>query len=265
MSLTEKIKSPVEKIALVLKTVRNFPVFVTNYLHLFPKGRLVALNLYGQKKMYVRTGTPDPEVVVNVFSGYDYPLDLFAHNITPGGVVIDIGANIGSFVLFIKHHFATAKIHAFEPDEENYRILNANLKVNKLTDVTAVKKAVYDKIGQISFDNDTPNTGAYAVSTSGSTTVDTIDLDTYATNNKLNTIDLLKLDCEGSEYVILENFHHFDRVKSILLEYHHFNVRSAKDNDEYLINLLKREGFTVKYHDRKYQTMGTLYLERTKN
>ena len=42
-------------------------------------------------------------------------------------VVIDVGANIGLFSLFIKQHFPAAHILAFEPAPELYQLAARNL------------------------------------------------------------------------------------------------------------------------------------------
>lgn len=253
----------ITKIWLVLRTVKNWPVFTTNYLSLFPRGRILPLHMYGGQTIYIRTGTPDPDVVVNVCSGFDYPLSLFAAKLRPEPVVIDVGANIGAFTVFIKRYFPWARVYAFEPEESNFALLRQNLRVNRLLRVMAVKEAVYDRVGTISFDNDTPNTGAYAVSPTGRLTVSTIDLDTFLDiRNIKGDIDLLKLDCEGSEYRIIESFRGLNRCRVILLEYHHFNTPSSKYNDRWLIDRLTKRGFDLTHHDRKYEVMGTLVFCR---
>lgn len=53
----------------------------------------------------------------------------FRHGITlkENDTVFDIGANIGLFSLFVAENFPTAKIHAFEPSPQIFKILEANL------------------------------------------------------------------------------------------------------------------------------------------
>jgi len=62
-------------------------------------------------------------------------------------------------------------------------------------------------------------------------------------------IGLLKLDCEGCEYSVLNSFSDFDRVDNIILEYH---------NDlQNLPNLLKDKGFEVTI-EKKTEKVGIL-------
>jgi len=53
--------------------------------------------------------------------------------------IIDLGANIGDFVL-IENHYSKAKIFAFEPVEKNFNILKANLYLNNLEELVYFEK-----------------------------------------------------------------------------------------------------------------------------
>src|SRR5262249_19857070 len=48
-------------------------------------------------------------------------------SLTPGMTVLDVGANVGMFTLFVKHQVPDAKVYAFEPNPEVFKVLNANL------------------------------------------------------------------------------------------------------------------------------------------
>lgn len=65
----------------------------------------------------------------------------------PGDVMLDVGANVGMFSIWAA---ATreARVFAFEPESQNYALLNKNIVYNKLTDrVTAYGIALSDAIG----------------------------------------------------------------------------------------------------------------------
>ncbi|MCU0286863.1 MAG: FkbM family methyltransferase, partial [Acidobacteria bacterium] len=44
-----------------------------------------------------------------------------------GDVVIDIGANIGMFSLFVAHHYNNIKLYSFEPSPDTFEVLKTNL------------------------------------------------------------------------------------------------------------------------------------------
>ncbi len=51
----------------------------------------------------------------------------------PGEVMVDVGANVGMYTIWAA---ATrqARVYAFEPEAQNYALLNRNIRINKLAD-----------------------------------------------------------------------------------------------------------------------------------
>lgn len=159
----------------------------------------------------------------------------------PGMVFVDIGANIGYFSLIASKLIGeTGKVFSFEPDPDNFFLLEKNIKANNYKNIIAVKKAVADKIGKAKLYLDKENLcGHSLVSKEGNKFVETetITLDEFFRNNK--KIDVIKIDVEGFEPVALEG------MKEII-----------KSNDnlilitEFYPNALKRAGYSPeKYKD----------------
>lgn len=68
-------------------------------------------------------------------------------SIAEGGVLFDIGANIGLYTLWAGIT-RSAQVVAFEPEAGNYAILNTNLRLNRLTDrCRAYCAGVSDSVG----------------------------------------------------------------------------------------------------------------------
>lgn len=63
--------------------------------------------------------------------------EYFKKYIKEDTIAIDIGANIGSHTLLMEKVASPSKILAFEPYKMNYDILETNLKINKIENVTA--------------------------------------------------------------------------------------------------------------------------------
>ena len=121
----------------------------------------------------------------------------------PGGVVVDIGANIGYYtLLFAKHVGPSGRVVAFEPDQDNFRLLSANVSLNAYANVTVVQSAVSDTDEPLELyrnesnhmDHRTydPGEGWEAVS------VPSVRLDDYFAANSRG-IDLIKMDIQGGE------------------------------------------------------------------
>jgi FkbM family methyltransferase len=62
------------------------------------------------------------EACGHVFDGeYDVPYDK------PDMVILDIGANIGSFAVWAKYRWPSSTIHCYEPISVNYELLLQNV------------------------------------------------------------------------------------------------------------------------------------------
>jgi hypothetical protein len=75
--------------------------------------------------------------------------------------------------------------------------------------------------------------------------VPAISLQEIIRGNQLQQIDLLKIDCEGSEYPIIYETPRelWSRVKRLTIEVH--NLDNDKRNTDYLGRFLQGEGFDV--------------------
>src|SRR5438105_3045769 len=70
---------------------------------------------------------------------------------TSSPVILDCGAHIGVSILFFKKLYPHAKIIAFEPSRETFKLLKLNVEQNNLHDVELVNAAVSDRAGEIDF------------------------------------------------------------------------------------------------------------------
>lgn len=123
---------------------------------------------------------------------------VLQQNIKKGGLVLDIGANIGYYTLLMSKMVGeSGKVYAFEPESKNFEILQKNIKLNNINNVVIEKLALSDKVGR-SFIALSEDSGQHRLSDSG-LEIQTTTIDTYFGNKK---IDFIKMDAEGSEYKI---------------------------------------------------------------
>lgn len=111
--------------------------------------------------------------------------------------IFDIGANTGVYALVAKTINPDAKVYAFEPHPLFFEVLQKNIKLNNY-EIKSYKNAVSNFDGKISIDDYSGN--------SPSISVEAISLDTFIERNKLERIDLLKIDVETHEPQVLEGF-----------------------------------------------------------
>jgi len=163
---------------------------------------------------------------------------------TRGRIAFDIGANVGGFC--IHAHKTFDKIYAFEPLIENYNILCKVIESLGIKNVEVFNTAVYSESNKILplrvYDEDHTKDVTCADFNSEKTKAigqqcETISLKDAIESLGIDKIDYLKLDCEGSEYEILENFYDYDKISLICMEIHGFYGDERKNN---LIKMLQR-------------------------
>lgn len=169
------------------------------------------------------------EFLTRTEAGYDVTVtdeivirEMFVENVYqvgPGdlddtGVVVDIGGNIGAFSVFAAANGAK-NIHAFEPDSLNYGVLEANIAANGLDDVIHPHRLGVSKAGG-SFELRQGQGASFLVGaktiagdaarrlpSAPTETVETISLAAVFDTIGAPYCDILKIDCEGSEYSII--------------------------------------------------------------
>lgn len=76
-------------------------------------------------------------------------VELIKNNLREGDVFIDIGANIGYFTVIASPIVSSSgKVYSFEPDRENFSLLQKNILANGFKNVISVKQAVSDVSGK---------------------------------------------------------------------------------------------------------------------
>ena len=123
---------------------------------------------------------------------------------------IDVGTHLGQTVLF------GAKLakacYAIEPDPESLRITNKNIKLNDISNVNLIPKALggdHENI-KLGCPNTCPDLGSSRTShffseESNSFEVESISLPFLIKNEKIDDLNFIKIDVEGMEDVIIEN------------------------------------------------------------
>ncbi len=170
--------------------------------------------------------------------------------------IIDVGANAGFFSLFAASRFRDARILSFEPIESNFRQLGRNRDLNRACNMSCFAQAVFGHSGEILLSylpeaGFTTSATILGKSSNDDITVQVpcITLDEIFKDNGLKNCDLLKMDCEGSEYSILYNYprEHLSRISQMAIEVHQGS--GPEQNVEVLTEYLSGAGFQVRKHD----------------
>lgn len=223
--------------------------------------------LFGELKEYSLL----PDLKVKGFSGVDFIINEIWEQhcygqdvtLTPGMTVLDIGANQGIYALYAANLGAT--VYCFEPCSANFKILSENVISSPYADQINLRQAAITKAcGQatlhIPLTQNFVSTGLPTLSESivrqitdkSSTQVVYEDVDgvslAEAVSEIPQSIDLLKMDCEGAEFealnaIGLENL--AKGVKAIILETHNAYA------EELLVGRVESLGFIIKRYVKR--------------
>lgn len=190
-----------------------------------------------------------PEILDELYIKKVY--QRFLPNNKENTICVSLGANVGLVTYYMAKYFS--KVYAVEPASQHLEALTANVKQNNLSNVIVVPLALSNKNGTTRFyhnDNQTMFSMESMVNKKDDyEEVKTIAMDSLFEKYKIDHVDLMKLDCEGSESLIIasEGFKKVaPKIKVIAGEYHDWTSMS-KPNFQ---RCLEDQGYQFKWrHD----------------
>jgi FkbM family methyltransferase len=147
--------------------------------------------------------------------------------------IIDVGANLGWFSC-IAASISDGTVHAFEMDEDNLHLLNTNITLNGLQNVSVNHAAVTNSKGHVSYWKEPGSAGvahSFVRENEGKqerVQVEATTLDRY-TEDHCQSVELIKIDVEGAAQKVLEGGQRTIREDHphILLEVHPVLLESS--------------------------------------
>jgi len=141
---------------------------------------------------------------------------------TPPDTIVDAGANIGSASLFFAIRFPNARIIALEPDPSNYEILRRN--VAAFHSILPVHAALWSHRGRVALQTKgraKSETQVIEADANGAGDIECLSVPDLRTQFGLRSIDLLKMDVEGSEKTILDHSASWiENIGTLVVELH---------------------------------------------
>ena len=162
------------------------------------------VNVNANKKCLQKL-VPSPEI-----ENYDNIFENNFNDIQKDDIVLDIGANIGGFSLFVSRF--VKHVYAVEPLW--YDMMKENIKLNNIKNITVFDKALGNGLITVSYNKKRTLLGSSL---------------TELINMCGGHVDFLKCDCEGAEWIISPD--ELKPIRRIEMEVHNLDKHT---HEEYL-------------------------------
>jgi FkbM family methyltransferase len=204
----------------------------------------------------------------------------------PGGVIIDVGANIGLYsIIGSKRVGSTGKVFAFEPSKANFNLFLKNIELNQIKNIIPINKGLGDKIADKLILSQNPETGdgeKYILkdenliknefnSLDSDQVNEIISLDTldnFQLNNDITKVDFLKIDVEGYEYYVLKGAEKLLKNNPeiiILFECAEHLAKRVGSTQKAVFTLLNNLDIEIVYWDEKEKKWSTDLIKAMKS
>ena len=210
--------TPLRSLRKIKRKARKFLTkLITSYL---PPPNLCAIQIESMP-MFVRTTTASLDDYV--LQAYEpYCAELFRQAISPGAVVLDIGAQFGYYSLIAARRTGpNGRVYSFEPAPANFELLKKNVQINNYGNyIIPVQKAVGNTscLLTLFLYKHSDSHGAYRhpdVAVEKTIRAECVTIDQFL---KGQLVDVVKMDIEGNEPSALQGMKNtISKSKSLVL------------------------------------------------
>lgn len=170
----------------------------------------------------------------------------------PGMVFVDIGAHLGEYTLVASRIVGSAgEVHAFEPLPGTVELLEANVRLNELSNVKVNRAALCDRHGDIEFEiGSDPTLSSIRPSANSNAGrpntvwVPCMRLDTYFKDG-MRPPDLIKVDVEGAEQDVLVGSDGLPNRPVWIFEFFEENIRRFGYEPQDVIDAFTRREYEI--------------------
>jgi FkbM family methyltransferase len=208
----------------------------------------------------------DPRYELDYLRGDHEPWvqEFLRESLSAGNAFYDVGAHVGFFTLCASRIVGQeGMVYAFEPDEDNYDRLRANVSRNRLKNVNVIRAAVWSNNTRLLFQSawrESSRMGGMVTTAERAQNSYTNTIDAVALDNCFNERPrVIKVDVEGSELPVLMGAGTFLRRSKTTwkVEVHAANL------GEFAAGILQEHGYKVSLlgaNDPLYQSCRQQYL-----
>ena len=162
----------------------------------------------------------------------------------PDDIILDIGANVGIFSVYMAKLHPDVRIIGLEPAKVNFKHFRATIRANNVKNVETIKLAITSDGRRINIATNEGNPGGSTIYSNRKTGkyfnyCSSITLDDFITKKKIEKIKLLKCDVESSEHEVFMDFKQWGKIEYIGIEIHEPRRYDKNYSKQALLDLLQ--------------------------
>jgi FkbM family methyltransferase len=186
---------------------------------LFGRPRLLKTRSHRSEfPVYLRIDTSDFCAFYDILISKSRQYELEDPSFSPQ-TIVDVGAHIGIASILFARRYPLSRIIAVEPEPSNFALLLKNIAPYK--NIQPICAALWKEAGEVSLGSSTVHPkGAFQITKNGRTRVRAVSIDALMREADIQSIDLLKIDIEGSEKEVFDSCNWISRVRIIAIELH---------------------------------------------
>lgn len=240
MKIIQRLQEAWDKLIFCYTVTKNFSSFLSlvwftklyrlrknssKYQNLQDRYFSISLSAFPNKKVFLRNYAGDIDIFYEIFYKKIYQLPDKLNK----SLIIDAGANVGFAALFFLKQMPDATIYCIEPDPDNFIFLKKNLKTEIENDkIKLIMAGLSGKDGVMSLENNffKYNSNLTQEPVEGAVRVITYKVETFLKTFVSGSVNLFKMDIEGSEESIFENdISWVNNVDELLIEFHSDKIK----------------------------------------
>lgn len=201
-----------------------------------------------ESPVYLRMNSTDADLASKLIGkqGGEYDFIKSLPGIENYQTIVDAGANVGFFTLLAKRAAPHARIISIEPDSGNYEMLcrNCPSAADSCTGGGDIKlhAGLWNKACKLGIEKRKTGDVGFVVYEDENGLIDAVSMPDIMTKMKIDHIDLLKMDIEGSEFQVFDESAEqwIDKVDVLIIETHE---RFQPGCEERVFSMMARHGF----------------------
>ncbi len=202
------------------------------------------------------------------FVEYKSSIDLIKKSTMP---IIDIGAHVGFFSIFVSCLNKNIFVYAVEPEKKNFELLEKHKNENNLKNIKTFKCAIGEetKNGNLFISEDSVNNFIVKnnlknkINDKNFQNVRIFSIKDFLDTNNIKKVSLIKMDIEGEEFAIINSIDKdtYLRIGAFIMEYHEINNKNENfRNKKDIENKLRENGFSVQIFPSNFdKNMGFIF------